>query len=308
MSAAAGTTRSSSATAIDRSCTRRGARTPRYFGRALYLGRSGHEGFGCDNTEGATRRARPHGRAAPRPRHRSRRPARLAVVQGPMGPTRSRASSTARRGRTPRTAGTNRCPGRRGCATQCRDPRRRRRGRRRRVAVLRHGRVRIDAARPRVPFADDDACGRDRNRRARDLAGTPHAVVTGDDNTAQRAACDRTDPAGWLRVWRDHPLHMLWVGLVYIPVAIVSSMIQFGILAPAVRRPLRRSRRRAQRGRRVRRRVRRWLGQPPGLRLRVCRRGAHDRSIGVERPRQPARRAAQPGRLQHLWVPSLGRC
>jgi hypothetical protein len=31
------------------------------------------------------------------------------------------------------------------------------------------------------------------------------------------------------RVWRDHPLAMLWVGLVYIPVALVTSALQFAI-------------------------------------------------------------------------------
>ena len=36
---------------------------------------------------------------------------------------------------------------------------------------------------------------------------------------------------GALRIWRDHPLAMAWIGLVYIPVAFATSLIQVAIQA-----------------------------------------------------------------------------
>jgi hypothetical protein len=54
-----------------------------YYGQALYLGRSGREGFGCDNTDAATA-----GRDAPARGHRARRSARLAGVPRALGSAR----------------------------------------------------------------------------------------------------------------------------------------------------------------------------------------------------------------------------
>ena len=57
-----------------------------YFGSALYLGRNGSEGFGCDNTDGPSTRIDPEGRrAARRAGRRSDGSARVDRVQRPVG-------------------------------------------------------------------------------------------------------------------------------------------------------------------------------------------------------------------------------
>ena len=235
----AGATSSSTRTASAPSCTRPRAPTPATSARRCTSGAPAGEGFGCDNTDGATRRLDPDGRDAARRGHRPRRPVRLAGVPGTVGPARVGLLQRPDRDRSPRSGGRNRSTGTDGPARlERRRSRRRPAGRLGRQCVLSGRRVGFVGVGVRAAVA-----GRRRwsiAHRAGRLRRSSPAGHGGRRSSPSR--CATTAPSARssdaaLRVWRDHPLAMAWVGLVYIPVAFVDVDDPGRHPAAAVRRP-----------------------------------------------------------------------
>ena len=79
-----------------------------YYDAALFLGRSGQQGFGCDDTPRPDHRRAPRGRAGAVRRRRRRRGRTRGWTTPAAGASARRASTTARPAPTPRTSGPSR--------------------------------------------------------------------------------------------------------------------------------------------------------------------------------------------------------
>ena len=200
-----------------------------YFGQALYLGRSGGEGFGCDLTEGATRRLDPRVVLLPDEVHDRDDPFAWLAFQGrwgqresgffngPTGPfvkerwAQPVAWYEGLRDSSVVIPGGDR-QGDSVVGTFCRGVEV---GSSAIVFVLRSPAVGLGLAALLLLVSTMLA------------SRTRWSPVTSTPVRAERAIGQIIRVS--LRVWRAHPLAMAWVGLIYIPVALVTSMLQLAI-------------------------------------------------------------------------------
>jgi hypothetical protein len=200
-----------------------------YFDQALYLGRSGHEGFGCDNTDGAMRRLDP------------------AVVLLPDDVTDSsdRFAWLTFRGRWgQREAGFLNGPTGPMAKARWTEPVAWHDNLRDSSVVVpggdRQGAAVVNAFCRAVEVGSSALVFGLRSPVTALVIGATALILSAALASRTRWAPVVTSPLrrqramgqiirAAVRVWRDHPLAMSWVGLVYLPVAFITSMIQAGI-------------------------------------------------------------------------------
>jgi hypothetical protein len=200
-----------------------------YYGQALYLGRSGREGFGCDNTDGATERLDPAVVLLPDEVSDPEDPLAWLAFQGrwgqresgffngPTGPfAKARWTAPVAWQESLRDSSVV-VPG----------------GDRQGTAV-------VNAFCRSVEWGSSALVFAFRSPVVALFLGLLLALLSSVLASRTRWSPVETMPLrerraigqivrSALRVWRDHPLAMMWVGLVYVPVAFVTSMIQLGV-------------------------------------------------------------------------------
>jgi hypothetical protein len=199
-----------------------------YYGQALYLGRSGREGFGCDNTDGATRRLDPTVVLLPDAVADANDPLAWLAFQGrwgqresgffngPTGPfAKARWTAPVAWQESLRDSSVV-VPG----------------GDRQGTAV-------VNAFCRTVEWGSSALVFAFRSPVVALVIGVLAMLLSAALASRTRWSPVATTPLrepraigqiirAAVRVWRDHPLAMVWVGLVYIPVAFVTSLIQLG--------------------------------------------------------------------------------
>jgi hypothetical protein len=200
-----------------------------YYGQALYLGRSGREGFGCDNTDGATRRLDPAVVLLPNEVDDADDPLAWLAFQGRWGQRESGffngpTGPFAKERWTAPVAWQD----------SLRDSS---------VVVPggdRQGTAVVNAFCRTVEWGSSALVFAFRSPVVALVIGVLVMLLSAALASRTRWSPVATTPLrepraigqiirAALRVWRDHPLTMVWVGLVYIPVAFVTSLIQLGV-------------------------------------------------------------------------------
>jgi hypothetical protein len=197
-----------------------------YYDQALFLGRSGREGFGCDNTDGATRRLDPSVVLLPDEVDDAGDPLAWLAFQGRWGQRESGFFN----GPTGPFA-----KDRWDLPVTWQD------GLRNSSVVVpggdRQGDTVVNAFCRTVEFGSDVLVFGLRSPATAVSLLLIVLIVSGVLASRTRWFPVRTVPLRddraigqiircSLRIWRDHPLVMVWVGLIYVPVAFATSLIQ----------------------------------------------------------------------------------
>jgi hypothetical protein len=200
-----------------------------YYGQALYLGRSGREGFGCDNTDGATRRLDPAVVLLPNDVSDPDDPLAWLAFQGRWGQRESGFFNgpTGPFAKERWTAPVAWQEGLRDSSVVVPG------GDRQATAVVNAFCRTVEWGSSALVFAFRSpvmalVIGVLAMALSAVLASRTRWSPVSTTPLREHRAIGQIIRAA-LRVWRDHPLAMVWVGLVYIPVAFVTSLIQFGV-------------------------------------------------------------------------------
>jgi hypothetical protein len=200
-----------------------------YYGQALYLGRSGREGFGCDNTDDATRRLDPAVVLLPDEVSDGDDPLAWLAFQGRWGQ---------------RESGFFNGPTGPFAKERWDEPVEWHANLRDSSVVVpggdRQGAAVVNAFCRTVEWGSSALVFALRSPMVALVTGVLIMLLSAVLASRTRWSPVTTTPLrerraigqiirAALRVWRDHPLAMMWVGLVYIPVALITSLIQFGV-------------------------------------------------------------------------------